>query len=223
MKHLFESFHNQRVRGRRVKVLIDHLTECVPLNSTIVDIGTGDGAIAAGLMKLRTDLRIKGLEVHPRSDCAVPCKVFDGETLPFDGPTYDYAMLIDVLHHTENPRDLLCEALRIVRKGLIIKDHLLQGWLAGPILRFMDEVSNRRFGVNLPHNYQSPAQWQAWWSECGLSARSYREDLDLYPPWADWIFGRSMHFLAVLEADNSSSPSRSSTIHTPEALHDPKP
>ena len=108
-------------------------------------------------------------------------------------------MFVDVLHHTENPMILLREAARVAKKGVLIKDHLLDAFLAGPRLRFMDNVGNRRHGVALPFNYWRYEQWLAAFSELGLSVNSWNGDLRLYPGPADWLFGRSLHFVVRLE------------------------
>jgi hypothetical protein len=40
-------------------------------------------------------------------------------------------LFVDVLHHSKDPMILLREAVRMVRKAIVIKDHTLAGLLAG--------------------------------------------------------------------------------------------
>jgi hypothetical protein len=108
-------------------------------------------------------------------------------------------MFVDVLHHTEDPMVLLRGAKRVGRKGLIIKDHLLDGFMAGPTLRMMDTVGNARFGVALPHNYWRRNQWFEAFKELNLVVQSWTSDLKLYPRSCDWIFGRKLHFVTRLD------------------------
>ena len=67
------------------------------------------------------------------------------------------------------------------------------------LLRIMDVVGNRRFGVALPHRYWSAAQWDA-----AIQSLPVRRDLwqvgglRLYPGPADWVFGRDLHVVARL-------------------------
>jgi hypothetical protein len=107
-------------------------------------------------------------------------------------------MFSDVLHHTAEPRELLCEASRVARNAVAIKDHLLSGMLAGPTLAFMDRVGNRRFGVALPYNYWTRAQWMAAFSELSLVPEVWDQKLELYPFPASLVFDRSLHFVAKL-------------------------
>ena len=161
-------------------------------------MGSGDGGLAAAIIARKPSLRFKGLDTLVREDTGITVKLFDGQTIPFQDNATDYVLFSDVLHHTNEPMILLREAVRVARQGVMIKDHLVQGLLAQPTLRFMDEVGNRRFGVQLPHNYWCPEQWDAAFSELNLEPEHYRTQLGLYPFWANWCFGRGLHFITRL-------------------------
>ncbi len=88
-------------------------------------------------------------------------------------------MFIDVLHHTEDPLKLLREALRVARKGIIIKDHMVKGFLAWPTLRAVDWVGNAPYGVVLPYNYLSEDEWQSAFKTLGLKVGFFRTDATL--------------------------------------------
>jgi SAM-dependent methyltransferase len=78
----------------------------------------------------RPDILIDGIDVRLRADAAFPIKAFDGKSVPFDNGSFDVVMLVDVLHHTDDPIGLLREAVRVARQAIVIKDHLLKGALA---------------------------------------------------------------------------------------------
>ena len=189
-----ESIHESYVKSRRLTVLADHFAELIPDQSTVMDVGSGDGGLAAAIIARKPTLRFKGIDTLVRENTGIPVEEFDGRTIPSANDTSDYVLFSDVLHHTEDPMILLREAARVARKGLMIKDHLVRGLLARPTLRFMDEVGNRRFGVKLPHNYWRPKQWDAAFEELRLERKEYRTQLGLYPMWANWCFGRGLHF-----------------------------
>lgn len=109
-------------------------------------------------------------------------------------------MFVDV-HHADDPT-VLCEAKRVARRAVIIKDHTLEGFLAGPILQFMDRMGNEKHGVPVPYNYWAQEQWLESFRSFGMSIGLWRTDLGLYPWPAKWIFERSLHFLAKLELGN---------------------
>jgi Methylase involved in ubiquinone/menaquinone biosynthesis len=165
----------------------------------VLDVGCGDGMLGSLIMADRPDLQYMGIDVLVRDDTRIPVTAFDGLHVPFPDRSWEFVMFVDVLHHTENPKILLREAARVAKKGVLIKDHLLDAFLAGPRLRFMDNVGNRRHGVALPFNYWRYEQWLAAFSELGLSVNSWNGDLRLYPGPADWLFGRSLHFVVRLD------------------------
>jgi SAM-dependent methyltransferase len=150
-------------------------------------------------MNERPDVEFTGIDLLLRSETQIPITQFDGTHVPLPDKSFDFAMFVDVLHHTEDPMVLLREATRVARKGLLIKDHILDGCLAGPRLRFMDTVGNARFGVALPYNYWRHNQWTAAFSDLDLSVQSWNGDLKLYPGPVDWIFGRALHFVGRLD------------------------
>jgi len=199
MPQVVESVHEQYAKDRRARVLARHFGQLIPPESTVLDVGTGDGRIAASVLEGRPDVAITGLEFQPRKDCAIPVQPFDGKRMPFEDGSFDYVSFLDVLHHTEDPLILLREGGRVARRGLIIKDHLRQGVLGAATLAFMDKVGNRRFGIQLPNTYLSPREWEAAFTRLHLERDTWRDRLGIYPFWADWVFGRGLHFFARLE------------------------
>lgn len=191
--------HGGYVHGRRVSVLAHHIANLLPDQAHILDVGCGDGKLAALITELRPDVRIEGVDVLIREGTSFPVHHFDGNTLPFGDQSFDVVMFVDVLHHTDDPNVLLTEAARVTRNRVVIKDHCRDGLLAGPTLRFMDYVGNARYGVALPYNYWPLARWQAAWTKLGLKPAVWVDELGLYPVWANWIFGRKLHFVTALE------------------------
>lgn len=107
-------------------------------------------------------------------------------------------MLVDVLHHTNDPVILMTEASRVARRGILIKDHLQQHLLDRACLRLMDWVGNQPHGVVLPYTYWTQSQWRTAWDNLGLRMECQRTRLDLYPAWAGFLFERNLHFMALL-------------------------
>ncbi len=198
--NLMDSVHGGYVHGRRVRVLARHLAQMIPAGpARVLDVGCGDGRLAALLQELRPELEVEGIDVLVRPGTPIPVREFDGRTLPFDDGAVDVVTFVDVLHHTEDPRVLLKEAARVVRRAVVLKDHLCRGLLARPTLRFMDWVGNARHGVVLPYNYQTPRQWAEHFAAVGLRVADERTRLGLYPAWANWLFGRGLHTTTRLE------------------------
>ncbi len=196
---LLDTLHGGYVFKRRVRVLANHFAPLMPRDGRVLDVGCGDGLIAKLIMELRPDVALHGIDVLVRPQTHIPVAPFDGKVIPHGDDSFDAVMFVDVLHHTNDPMVLLREAARVARHAVIIKDHYLDGLLAGPTLRFMDWVANARHGVVLPYNYWANGRWRSAFYELGLRVTDDQRLADLYPPFANWLFGRGLHFIAKLE------------------------
>jgi SAM-dependent methyltransferase len=196
---VLDLLHGRLIFGRRVHRLADVLVSCVPPDATVLDIGCGDGSIAHAMLQRRPDLSITGVDVLVRPETRIPVIGYDGSTLPFADDSFDAVCLVDVVHHADDPQQLLGEAARVSRDRVLIKDHVADGVLARPTLRVMDWVGNARHGVRLPYNYLTCAEWLDHIGRSGASVRTWDTDLSLYPPPLSAIFGRELHVVIDLE------------------------
>ena len=203
---LLGRLHSRHVHSRRVRVLAAGAARLLPPEAvSVLDVGCGDGRFALTLAGLRPGLQVRGVDPLVRPDAQIPVERGDGARLPLPDGACDVVLLIDVLHHTEDPAGVLREAARVARRCVIVKDHLLEGFAARATLRFMDEVGNRRHGVALPHNYLDAPAWRTAFAAAGLVPRETDPLPRLYPWPASLVFGRGLHFLARLEPARAAS------------------
>ena len=195
---LLGAVHGSVVHGRRVRVLAGHVARLLPSGAHVLDIGGGDGRIASEVMRLRPDVRVTMVDVLPRPGALLPVIAFDGVHLPLADGSVDAAMLVDVLHHADEPLALLREAARVARRCVVVKDHLADQPLARARLRLMDWVGNARYGVNLPYGYWTEGEWREAFASSGLEVDARETRLGLYPPPASLVFEDGLHFVARL-------------------------
>jgi len=198
---LLDGIHGDWIFRRRVETLAQKMAKLLPMRACVLDVGCGDGSLALRVSRLRPDIKIEGIDVLRREETSIPVKKFDGEHIPHASGSFDVVMFVDVLHHTSDPRILLQEAKRVASQAVVIKDHTRDGLLAGPRLRLMDWVGNARHGVVLPYNYWPRHRWQKELKNLGFVEDDWNTRVDLYPWWADWAFGSSLHFVARLRTD----------------------
>jgi SAM-dependent methyltransferase len=203
LERLYDQAIGRRVFGRRVETLSGHLVELIPPRAQVLDVGCGNGLLAHALEEKRPDVTIRGIDVLIQEESRIPVERFDGRTIPHGDASFDVVMFVDVLHHTEDPMQLLREAVRVARRTILIKDHPLDGFLAGPTLHFMDWVANKRHGIALPHNYWPRRKWLDAFDALGLTVKVWKTKLGLYRP-AGWLFGRELHFVARLDRTGTS-------------------
>jgi ubiquinone/menaquinone biosynthesis C-methylase UbiE len=196
---LLGKIHGKVVFERRVAVLAENLAAMLSPGTRLLDVGCGDGRLAALLRDSVPGLEVEGVEVRPRDACAIPCRLFDGSHLPFPDGSIDCCLLVDVLHHMENPLPLLRDACRVSRQFVLVKDHLAENALDHWTLRLMDWVGNRPHGVTLPYAYLSASQWQTLYQQLALSVERTTSDLPLYSAPFSLVFGRNLHFISLLK------------------------
>jgi SAM-dependent methyltransferase len=196
---MLEAAHQRVVYGRRIRILARHLSELLPRDASVLDVGSGDGLLARRILDARPDLQIRGVDVLIRPESHIPVERFDGLQLPFGDRDFDAVMMVDVLHHATDQASLLRETARVARRAVVIKDHVVSGLLARPTLSFMDWVGNARHGVALPYSYWTEEEWQQSFARLGLRTAARRDRLGLYPWPASLVFDRGLHFVAVLE------------------------
>ena len=197
--------HGRLVHQRRVRVLASRLGQLLPNAGTVLDIGCGDGLLGKMLMESHPNLEIHGIDIAIRPEAHLPVDLFDGRVIPHGERSFDIALLVDVVHHSDHPEGLLAEAARVSRSAVIVKDHLRDAWLADGRLRLMDQIGNRAHGVSIPYNYWSSHQWFDAFNRLSLEPSVWETELHLYPHAIDWIFGRSLHFITRLEPATTKS------------------
>ena len=190
--------HGRYIHKRRIERISGHLAKLIPPHTTVLDVGCGDGWLSRRLMERRPDISISGIDVTARDGALIPVTAFDGSVIPLADQSVDVVVFVDVLHHTEDPEILLREAARVSSHSIVLKDHLLEGFLAGRTLRFMDYVGNARHGVALPYNYWPRQRWLQAFASLNLKIEVMHSRLGLYPFPANLAFGRGLHFVAKL-------------------------
>lgn len=194
---LHERVHRRLVFDRRRDRLIDAIDRLLPGDGAVLDIGCGNGEIGCALA--RRQQRVIGVETLERTSCAIPLVVYDGAHLPFASDTFDWAVLVDVLHHAGSPGSVIAEALRVTTGGVIVKDHYAETTRQHLTLAVMDWVGNRQFGVGRDGAYLSRGEWAALFDEQSVEVTAESEAIGLYPGPAGLVFERGLHFVARLE------------------------
>ncbi len=199
MLNLLKNFHHKYVFLRRINVLSAQIASQIPDNMTILDIGCGDGTIAKMIIDKKINTTMNGIDIFERQTCVIPFKIFDGKTIPYEDNEFDSTLFVDVLHHTSNIKELLTEAARVSKKYIIIKDHHYNNLLDFGILKLMDWIGNAPHGVKVIYNFKNLYFWKSTFNELGFEIETINNNIPIYPFPFNLIFGRDMHFIAVLK------------------------
>lgn len=197
---LVGGLHGRLIFPRRIRRLAGHIAPLLPRDATVLDVGCGDGLLGRTIRAERPDVTLTGMDVLVRPVTHIPVQEFDGLTIPMGDRAVDVILLVDVLHHADDPVRLLVEAARVARQAIVIKDHIQASWLDRQTLRVMDWTGNAAHGVALPYNYWTASEWTLALQRIGAAIESWNTDLGLYPWPASAIFDRSLHFVARIGA-----------------------
>lgn len=195
---LLGKLHHQVVFQRRIQALVNAIA---PLFETgdVLDVGSGNGMLAQLIMQQRPELNISGIDVHLREKSFIPTTKYDGQTIPFPDASFSSVMIVDVLHHTDNPVHVLRECLRVSRGVVVVKDHFYANPVERQLLRLLDWVGNAPHGVRLPYNYFTRAEWASYMTSCGCRELKRMDSVpNMYPPLFQQIIGQRIQFVAQL-------------------------
>jgi SAM-dependent methyltransferase len=200
-KTVHKKVHKRLLRdtlGRTQRAnLVRLITAFLPDQSAcILDIGCGNGLFSHDLMVAKPCLNIMGVETKAHPDCLIKQCVYDGKRLPFPDKRFDYVLLVNVLHHANEPATVLSEAARVARHGIVIKDHYANSRLDFYTLVAMERIGNAFSDISQPYNFFSEKQWDALFARVGLKTESIRNRFVCYNAIVDFLFGRNLHFIA---------------------------
>lgn len=152
----------------RWKYLVERLSPYLKDSKKVLDLGSSDGRLASRLLEKLPHLDIIGADVWVQPKTCIPIIQYDGRRLPFPDNSFDLVMMIDVLHHDEQPERIVKEAKRVSKKLILIKDHYWNNKLDILLLRWADYCGNKPYGVELPYTYLDIAEWRGLFKKFNL-------------------------------------------------------
>jgi ubiquinone/menaquinone biosynthesis C-methylase UbiE len=152
----------------RTDIVAAHLVPHFAAHSSVLEIGAGKGHIARTLRDL-ANVQVKLVDVVDYNETDLPLEVYDGLHLPFEDHSFDYGLLVFVLHHTPDPLRLLEEALRVSRQGVIVVENHVDGSLRQLITRMIDSIPHLQYGVPICYHTHTIREWEALFSRLGAN------------------------------------------------------
>ncbi|TVR94560.1 MAG: class I SAM-dependent methyltransferase [Spirochaetaceae bacterium] len=142
-----------------------HIAPFLPSSGTILDIGSGTGAVSR-ILKERGYI-VSSVDVQDRSLVPEDAPIlYDGARLPFADSSFDSGLLLTVLHHTPNPVEVLCDAARVCRQIIIIED-VYTNPVQQHLTYFTDSLFNMEFRGH-PHSNKTDSEWREAFQDLGL-------------------------------------------------------
>ncbi len=176
----------------RAELVYSHIANKAVGNSYL-EIGAGDGKVAE--LVSREGKSVTLLDVLDFNETNLRLVKYDGKKMPFGNDIFDTSSMLMVLHHCDNPLQVLDEAIRVTKKRIIIIESVYANEEEKKINTFVDWFWNRVFheGINVPLNFKMPQEWLEIFEQKSLKLIENTDlglDLEMAP---------EHHWLYVLE------------------------
>lgn len=189
------------VYNHRLRVLLDAIIPHLKEGDEVVDIGCGNGTLAAAIAadpRTPPNVRVRGLERYPRGGEPIEVIPYDGARMPLDDRSVDVVIVADVLHHEPNPDHLADECARVAKRLLIVKDHQVKGPLAQQRISLLDWAANAPYGVPCLYRYLTPDEWVGFYERLNMTPTEVKDGMKIYPLPFEPFLGGSLHYMAFL-------------------------
>jgi SAM-dependent methyltransferase len=201
LKALMRRLHGP-IYEKRIAVLSQAIVGQLQAGDQVLDVGCGSGILGRAIMdapNCPAGVKVSGLENHKRGGEAIEVIAYDGKTIPLPDRSVDVVILADVLHHEPIPERLLGEAIRVARRMVFVKDHKVDGLLAQQRISFLDWAANIGYGVKCLYRYPTAQGWREFAGKFPVKIAREISTMDIYPPFFNFVFGKRLHYCAVLD------------------------
>jgi SAM-dependent methyltransferase len=162
----------------------------------LLDLGSGPGLIAQTIHE-RAGMQVTLADVIDYSMTDLPTVIIsEGGCIPLKDRSVDTTLIYVVLHHADDPLQLLDEAVRVTRTRIVIMEGYVDDEATYLVNCFFDWFLNRIVqgrDINMPLNFHTTAEWHQIFA--GRNLRVAREEL----VGIDEPMAPESHVLFVLE------------------------
>ena len=154
----------------RSKILTSLYKDWIHKSDNVLDIGCGNG-IVANELKNYFNCKMTCTDIMNYLKVSFPFKIMKNENeIPFKDNTFDVSLLNDVLHHTNNQKQMIKEASRVSKNVLIFE--------VSPSLKvkvadyLINKLHNPR--MKTPFNFRNLYGWEQLFEEVNLNVKCFR-------------------------------------------------
>ncbi len=168
MKRKLYSMYSERALQIVPKVL-----PYIKKKDRILDLGCGTGAISR-LIKTKNGNDLTLVDVQFNNMCdQFPVIIYDGKKLPFKKNQFSTTLLITVLHHSQNPKQLLDQVATVTSGNIIIIEDIFTDILGRVITFIGDCIVN--WEIHPIFRNHTKAEWIRIFQNSGLKILEVKE------------------------------------------------
>ena len=146
----------------RAKKIAEEILPCLTGAKTILDFGCGNMLICKYIFeKSNKKIKITGLDVIDLNMTDLNHVLYDGKKIPFKDKQFDVVIAIFALHHTDNPKEMLKECIRVARSKVILAEDIYQNRIEEIITKGADRIINHfALSQDIQSNFLSINEWK---------------------------------------------------------------
>ncbi len=195
----FYEVHRQAVQVPRATRITDVFVQLGGQADSLLDVGAGNGAIAAEVARRLGASRVAGVDVLVQPATQIEVTSYDGERIPFEDKSFEVVTISDVLHHCAKPREVLRECLRVAARCVLVKDHFRFGPLSNAMLWALDVVGNAEAGVLVRGTYFSPNEWIEMVQQAGGRIGALEWPMQIHATPLRWVTRDELQFAVRID------------------------
>ena len=157
------------------------------LSGKVLDIGSGRCYISERLHK--NNLDVKCLDVKDLSQTSMKVTVYNGKKMPFKDNEFDSALIAYVLHHCEEPLQVLKEARRVCKGNIVIFEDTKPSFFTNA----MDFAANWIRGVETPFKFRTINEWKGIFKKLDLKIVAVKHNVE-----REWFYPFVEHTMVVV-------------------------
>jgi SAM-dependent methyltransferase len=148
----------RRKVGRAYDMALE-IARFIPRDSSVLDVGCGNGYIAQHLSALLGS-RVLGIDLNDGAEAPIDFKRFDGNQFPADDRSFDATLFCYVLHHAQDLDVIMKELRRVLRSGgtVLVYEDVPACWWDRIVCRIHDLKWRKRTG---PCTFRTASQWRS--------------------------------------------------------------
>lgn len=145
----------------RSKKIFKQIEPFIEPGSTVLDLGCGSGKIGE-LISMKKGCHVALADVIDWNETNLPFFKFTGRNMLFADGEIDHVLLLTVLHHCDDPIQVMKEALRMANKSVIVIESVHFNRLHKELNKLIDWLLNHALinsEMNVPFNFLTPTAW----------------------------------------------------------------
>jgi SAM-dependent methyltransferase len=157
----------------------------------LIDIGAGTCRISKYIRE-NFQVNVVPLDIVDYNKTDLKLTLYDGKRIPFKDGAFDVALLVFVIHHSDDQEMVLNEAIRVARKLIILEDTPRNPIEVG-MWHFWDWLLNLGRDFSMPHSSRKDEDWLCLFESLGfklVEKKCFRLGFSFF-----WSYQQSLYVL----------------------------